>query len=431
MGNVAVSRRAVRGRTGIVAALAVTQTVGYGVLYYVFGVFLGPMSDELRISPVTAAGAMTVSVLISGVLSVPIGRWLDARGGHGLMTAGSLLGSCSVVAWSHVQSAVHLYAAFVGIGVASSMVFYGAASAVLVDVLEPARRSRALLAVTLVAGLGSTIFIPLAGQLVDKFGWRDALLILALLHNVVTVPLHLIALRGTARRSGSTARDNDDQAVVARALRDAGFWLLTIGFILHNAAIAVVTVHLVFYLVATGHSPTVAAGLTGLLGIFSVAGRIVISVLHRWLPLTSVAPGIFLLQGAAIALLPAVDRSPIGALACITVFGVGFGFAALAAPAILLDRYGVAGFGTISGYLATPVFVARALAPLGAAMIAAGSGYRLLMLPVVVACFLASACLSLIWYLPASKPLICDDAPAEECLDATGSHLHLKSTGRS
>ncbi|WP_238176253.1 MFS transporter [Kribbella albertanoniae] len=401
-----MSARTVRGRPGIVAALAVTQTVGYGVLYYVFGVFLGPMSDDLRISPVTAAGAMTVSVLISGALSVPIGRWLDVRGGHGLMTAGSLLGSCSVIAWSQVQSAVQLYVAFAGIGVASSMVLYAAASAVLVNVLEPARRSRALLAVTLVAGLGSTIFIPLAGQLVDRVGWRDALLVLALLHNVVTVPLHLIALRGTARASRSTATGNaHDQAVVARALRDAGFWLLTIGFVLHNAAIAVVTVHLVFYLVASGHSPTVAAGLAGLLGIFSVAGRIVIAVLQRWLPLTSVAPGIFLLQGAAIAVLPAVDRFPIGALACVTVFGFGFGFAALATPVILLDRYGVSGFATISGYLATPVFVARALAPLGAAVIAAGSGYRLLMLPVVVACFLASLCLSLTWYLPASKAM--------------------------
>src|SRR6266511_3680442 len=73
-------------RRGLVAALAVTSTAGYGVLYYAFGVLLGAMSADLRISTAITAGALTVAVLMSGAMSIPVGRWLDARGGRGLMT---------------------------------------------------------------------------------------------------------------------------------------------------------------------------------------------------------------------------------------------------------------------------------------------------------------------------------------------------------
>jgi hypothetical protein len=52
-----------------------------------------------------------------------------------------------------------------------------------------------LLAVTVVAGFSSSIFLPLTGLLVDRYGWRTTLLALAVLHGAVTVPLHALVLR--------------------------------------------------------------------------------------------------------------------------------------------------------------------------------------------------------------------------------------------
>ena len=97
-----LTTRAVVDPGWLVRVLAVTQTVGYGVLYYAFSVILGPMSADLGIPYTTAAGALTVAVLVSGLLSIPVGRWLDARGGHGLMTLGSAVGSVAVLGWSQV-----------------------------------------------------------------------------------------------------------------------------------------------------------------------------------------------------------------------------------------------------------------------------------------------------------------------------------------
>src|SRR3982751_2462977 len=97
-----------RGRR-IVAALAVTQTVGYGVLYYAFAVLLQPMASTLHATPATVTGALTVSVLAGAVLAVPVGRWLDRHGGRALMTVGSIAATALVVAWSQVHGILALY----------------------------------------------------------------------------------------------------------------------------------------------------------------------------------------------------------------------------------------------------------------------------------------------------------------------------------
>ena len=82
----------------MIAALAVTQTVGYGTLFYPFAVLLAPIAHDLRAGAAVVTGALTVSVLTAAAAAVPVGRWLDRRGGRGLMTAGSVLGTAA--SWS-------------------------------------------------------------------------------------------------------------------------------------------------------------------------------------------------------------------------------------------------------------------------------------------------------------------------------------------
>ncbi|MGW6200796.1 MFS transporter [Kribbella sp. NPDC055110] len=395
------------GRTGsgrggvrreVIAALAITTTVSYGVLYYAFSALLEPMRHDLRISPTTATGALTLASLISAVLAVPIGRQLDNRGGHGVMSLGSVIASVAVLAWSQVQNTIELYAAFVAIGIASAMVLYPPAFAVVVAVTAPQRRTAALLAITLVAGFASSIFIPLTGQLVHALGWRRALLVLAAVLALATIPLHILALR---RTRPSTPRRDAPRTSPTRVLREVGFWLLAVVFVLHSAALAIIGVHLVTYLTKLGHSPTAAATLAGLLGLLSVTGRITVSVLRRWLPMTSISAAVITLQGIALAVLPAAGRSTAGAAGCLIAFGLGFGVASIAKPAIILDRYGDQGYATIAGLLNTPTTLASATAPLAAAALATAVGYTPLILSAAAACALAGLTLAATHLLPA------------------------------
>jgi MFS family permease len=108
----------------IVAALAVTQTVGYGALYYAFAVLMQPMAADLHASTTVVTGALTASTLVGAVMAIPVGRWLDRHGGRGLMTAGSLAATALLVAWSQVHTVTGLYAVLVGVGLTSAMVLY-------------------------------------------------------------------------------------------------------------------------------------------------------------------------------------------------------------------------------------------------------------------------------------------------------------------
>lgn len=377
----------------IVAALSVTQTVGYGVLYYPFAVLLRPIAVTMRVSTTTVTGAMTCSILAGAVMAVPVGRWLDRHGGRALMTTGSIVGTGLLVAWSQVQQVWQLYAVLIGIGVTGAMVLYEPAFAVIVSWFDSGRRPRALLAVTLVAGFASAIFLPLTGALVDRHGWRTALLVLAVVHGIVTVPLHALVLRTASHppAGGPRTAVGDRATVVRAALADARFWAMAVAFVAHGAAMSAMTFHLVGLLIDAGHPATFAATVTGLLGVLSVTGRVVLTGAQRRIRATTVVAAIFTVQAAGALGLLAIGGSRPGAVIGVVAFGLGYGIASVATPTLLADRYGTVAFATIAGSIAVPITLARAGAPLAAAALVAAAGYPPVVVGISAACLVAAA----------------------------------------
>jgi MFS family permease len=386
----------------IVAALSVTQTVGYGILYYAFAVLLQPMAGTLHASTTAVTGAFTCSILAGAVLAVPVGRWLDRHGGHALMTLGSSTATALVVAWSQVQQVWQLYAVLIGIGLSSAMALYKPAFAVVVTWFDPVRRARALLAITVVAGFASAIFLPLTGALVDAYGWRHALLILAAVHGLITVPLHALIIRKAPHSDETVGHPpGPDQApavraqVVRVAVRDRRFWLLAVAFVAHGAAMSTMTVHLVGFLASKGHPATFAATTAGLLGVLSVTGRLVLTGAQRRIRTTTVVALIFTIQAVAALSLPVVAGTDVGAVAGVIAFGLGFGIASLATPALLAERYGTVAYATLAGILTVPITLASAGTPLGAAALhTATTSYTPVLAVVGTGCLIAAAAIT-------------------------------------
>lgn len=372
--------------------LALTTTVGYGVLNYSFAVILGPIARDLDASTTAVTGAVTASILAGALAAVPVGRWLDHRGGRGLMTIGSVAATALVVAWSQVGSLTLLYLVMTGIGLTGAMTLYGPAFAVVVGWFpEPKRRASALLAVTVVAGFASSIFMPLTGYLNAEHGWRTTLLILAVIYGVVTIPGHWLVVRRPPLATGDGVPTGRRHGPVRALGGDRRFWTLTLVFVAHTAAMSVVSVHLVSYLVERGHPATFAATVAGLLGVLSVTGRLVLTTAARRRRMSSIVADIFVVQGLAALALAVVAGSAVGAVVAVVAFGIGFGVAAIAQPAMVVDIYGTAFFGTISGVLAVPVTLAKATAPVAAAATRTSTGgYTPVLVAVAVACVVAA-----------------------------------------
>src|SRR6185369_904196 len=105
---------------------------------------------------------------------------------------------------------------------------------------------------------------------------------------------------------------------------------------------------LVSYLRQAGHSATVAATVSGLLGVLSVAGRLVTTGAARRFGMTTVTALVFAVQAVGVLALPYLSRTLAGTALCVVAFGVGFGVATIAKPAIVAHRYGTTRYATIA-----------------------------------------------------------------------------------
>jgi MFS family permease len=383
----------------LVATLAVTETTAYGVLAYAFGVFLVPMHQDLGWSPTALTGAYSLAVIVSGVAAIPVGRWLDGHGARGLMTAGSAAATILVLAWAQVTDLAAFYLVWAGIGVVMAAVLYEPAFAVIATWFrDQAERTRALLTLTVVAGFASVIYVSLAGWLIETHGWRNALVMLAVLLVLLTlVPNATLPGRRPKQRQRPPDHGDPVPAAVAqpdgiplqRALGDQTLWWLAGGFFAATVATSIVTVHLVAYLRGEGYSPGFAATWTGLLGATSVAGRVLVTVLGRRWPLAVTTAAIFALQALAVGIL-VLTHGPAGVVAFVALFGLGVGLISLARAALVADFFGVAAYASINGLLTFGLTIARAAAPLAAAALRTATGnYQLVMTAVAVAALAA------------------------------------------
>ena len=122
-------------RSWLIPALGLTQIVGWGSMFYAYGVLMQPMESELQTSRSVVVGAYSIALLISGCLSTLAGAIIDRIGGRLLMGAGTLLAAAMLVLLSNVQSILELYLAWAGIGIAMSATLYQSSFAVLTHCL--------------------------------------------------------------------------------------------------------------------------------------------------------------------------------------------------------------------------------------------------------------------------------------------------------
>ncbi|HEX2190593.1 MAG TPA: MFS transporter [Longimicrobiaceae bacterium] len=370
----------------LVGALALTETVSYGVLTYAFPVVLTPMQAELGWPQATLTGAFSLAALAAGVCAVPVGRWVDRYGPRAVMTLGSAGAALLVAAWSRVEDPAALYAVWLGLGACMAAVLYEPAFAVVAAWFRR-HRGRALTAVTLAAGLASTIFVPLTTWLVVERGWRSAVLWLAVLLAVLTVAPHAVLLRrrpadlglevdGAPPPETPGAAPAPEPWVPARAaVRSRSFRWLTAAFFLSTLANFAVTVHLVPLLLQRGHGLGLAGAAMAALGLAKLPGRLLLTPLaERWTtPVATIAVfGVQLVGLLALAGLP----GSAGVWVFAVLFGAGDGASTPARAGIVADLFGPREYGRISGVLALFLALARAAAPVGASLArSAGGGY--------------------------------------------------------
>lgn len=385
----------------VVGTLAITEPISWGILYYGFGVMLTPMQQELGWTQAELTGAFSLMVLVSGLMAVPVGHWIDRHGARGLMTFGSCCATIAIIAWAQVQTLASFYLVWIAIGVICSMILYEPAFTVTAIWFER-HRSQALTLLTLGGGLASVIFVPLAAWLVQLYDWRVALWILAAILAVTTIPLHALILRrgprvinrlpdgdplpkaeplpqtvaDTSVNSPPALRPSpagSGSVTMGAAVRQKTFWQLSLAFALSSLAAVALSVHLLPFLMTQGYPSGFAALTASVLGGSQIPGRLFFGPLGSRLSLRFLTALFFAMMTTGLCILM-IAPAPWQILLGASLFGMGSGASSPARAAVVGEVYGITSYGTINGAMTLVRTVAGAGTPLATGLLYTWTG---------------------------------------------------------
>lgn len=391
----------------IVVALGVTTCISYGTNQYLFGLLVDPVSRELGWEKGALAVAYSGLLLCSALTGLVLGPALDRIGARPLLASGSLITGLALIALARVHSllAFDLLWTF-AIGIGSALTFYPVTMTVVANWFDR-QRTRALSALTFMGAFSSTLTYPIAGALIARFGWREALVMLGAAHLLVALPLHVLIVRrhpedhglypdGAAAPGQSTPQSG---VTLAAALRSAAFWLPTIAIALAYFASTAVLLEHVAYLIARGYAPVFAATVLGLFGIAYLPGRWFIAWSGDRFSLTLLFCAAFAIEALGIIVLMRAPSLP-GLIVYVCTFGAAYGATFPLRGSLMAQRFGRRAYGAILAAQGLPVRIVSALGPLVAGRLIDTLGYG----AGFTACAAALAAAAVIMVLPVSQP---------------------------
>jgi MFS family permease len=343
-------------------ALSVTEIVSWGSIYYSISVLLPSIEAEMGWNRDWIIGAFSLGLLLGGAGAYPVGACIDRYGGRMVMTAGSIAGGILLLLLARTHSLLEFYLLWAGLGLTMSMVLYEPAFAVITQCFGSQAR-KGITALTLTGGFASTVFWPLTQYMIAAVGWREAVLVLALLNLLVCAPLHAIFLPA----SSNTARP---AAVAGRPPSPGMRTVVTANMLAFSA----LSIHLIPLLSERGYGMDDAVWIAALVGPMQVAGRIGEFTIGARYRATQVAIFALALLPVALLCLNYSVSAWMVILLFVVPYGASNGIMTIARGVIPIEIFGRDRYGAVNGALSTPVVAARALGPFVAAVVWSAAG---------------------------------------------------------
>ncbi len=366
----------------IVVALGVTTILSYGTNQYLFGLLVEPVAREFGWDRASIAFAYSGVVLVSGLAGLVLGPIVDRLGARLLLAIGSLINGLALLALARVHDLVAFDLLWtVGIGLGSALTFYPITMTVVASWFAR-RRARAFSLLSFMGAFSSTFTYPVAGVLIARFGWRDAVAILGVVQLLVAFPLHALIVRRRPEDVGlfpdgapSSGTSSPESGVAyGVAIRTAAFWLLTIAIALGTFASTGMILEHVAYLISRGYAPAFAATLVGLFGLAYLPGRALIAWCGERTSLALLFAAAFALEALGIVLLVKAPTLP-GVIAYVCTFGAAYGATFPLRGALMARRFGRRSYGAIIAAQGVPVGIGAALGPVAVGRLIDALGY--------------------------------------------------------
>jgi len=294
-----------------------------------FSILFPELIAEFGWSRGVTAGAFSIGFVASTAFVPLVGMMMDRWGPRIVLPFGGLLISAGYLSAAFITGPIGLYLTFGILVVCGSMATSYIVHAMFLTNWFNRKRGLAVGLAFAGVGVGGIILFPMMQGLIDLYGWRQSCMVMAALMVVLIVPLNAVFQRRAPEEMGllpdgnsveplgeGGGRKQDDGIVdtawvatdwtLRRAMATARFWWLFAALFCALFAWYAIQVHQTKYLIEIGFSEQFAAGILGLVGVFGIAGQILVGGISdrigREISWTLALAGYVLCYGALIRL---------------------------------------------------------------------------------------------------------------------------------
>lgn len=385
-----------------------------------------PLERDFGWDRTTVTLALSINLLLYGLCGPFAGALMARFGVRRVMLVALSALSASLGLSLFMQSAwqlVILWGVLVGLGSGAMALVLGATIATRWFV-----RRRGLVTGLFAASsaTGQLIFLPEQAAIVEAFGWRPAVLLVAALALGVAALVallmrddpHQVGVQAygaqyetqpavaTAAERGNPFTLAVDALVQGARVRD--FWLLAGSFAICGATtFGLISVHLIPASVEHGLTEVTGAGMLAAMGVFDLIGTTVSGWLSDRMDPRKLLVWYYTLRGVSLLLLPAAYAAGAPALAAFVVF-YGLDWVATVPPTVRLvaDRFGQDRVGPVFGWVFAAHQIGSSIAAFGAGAVHTWLGdYLVAFMSAGALCFVAAS-LVLGLSRPSAPPLI-------------------------
>jgi sugar phosphate permease len=397
----------------IVGLAILANMVVYGATHSAFSLYILPVSTEYNLSRANMNTALILLNVGLATLAPPLGRLLDHFPAKPVMLACTALLGLSLASLGLSRS-LWLSAGVIAVPLAVGVL--GCASltmSVLTVRWFVRQRGRAMALTALGVSLGSMVVAPVQGLLIESYGWRHALLIMAAAVTVVLLVL-VLAIRerpgpGDVEGGQTPALDSAPSVhpaatplKLADLVRMPYLWLLALGSGVAAGVIQSLTISLVPLARGDGLTTIEATSLISIVGAAALVSKLVLAAVADRIQKATLLTGLFASGACLNAALLMLSHSYALLIGCAMLIGA---LAATFGPLVftlVADRVGAASFGSARGLLGliAGVFSIVAVRFSGEVFDRTGS-YNVMFATFIVAQLLAA---SLVFFTRSARP---------------------------
>ncbi len=403
-----LAQRGMNADARLVGWLSLAQLISWGSIFYTFTLIMEPIERELGLDRVESSMAFSIALLVEGLMAYPVGRLIDRGHERLVMTSGSILAGLCLLAHGWIGGRVGLYCAWAGLGAAMAAVLYAPAFAVVTRRF-PSDFRRAIITITFLGGLASTVFIPLTAWLNTALGWRSAMMALAVLHWLVCAPLHAAVLRGAPRPAALPKSNAALASSLSTHFRTAPFLLIGTFVVLMMAVTVALPAHMVSLLRGHELDERWVIAIPASIGAIQVLGRLLLYFFERHVNVhlaNRLIPCLIPLGLLALLIAPLTGSAHTSiVLLFVALWGMGNGMLTIVKGTAIAEYVNREHVASLNGALGLPLALARSAAPLGLGLLwRPDGGYALGLIVLVLISVCAILALVIAQRLTMPKP---------------------------